>query len=809
MVIVPGKSGESLLWESVHEGDMPEDRPPLSVEEKKALQAWIDGGAVWASETIDPLAYDRDRRAAQTWVWRLTVPEYIETVRSALGVDIEKEALRILPPDSRADGFSNTAYNLNIDLSHVEAYARLAEMIVGRMDVVKFAGEFTDSNDLADSNIRELVSRMGKWLLRGPLEKQEVDAFARIADAVRKDGGDFRDAASGILEAMLQAPRFIYRIENHVGDGKTRRVSQYELASRLSYMLWGAPPDKELIRVAQAGELEGAVESQVSRMLNDPRAVERSRLFAHEWLNLDRLSHMRPDAHRFPNWSEQLAKDMREETLTFFEEIAWKQKRPLADLMNAKLTFATPRLARHYGIDPKFATVADQARSEERVSPIADGLQVLYTFEEGGGSTVRDQAGIGEPVDLKIENLSAVKWSDAGLAVNSSTTIVAAKPNERLIAAVKKSKALTLEAWITSAENEQTGPARILTLSAGPSQRNFTLGQDGAKFDVRLRSTKHDGNGLPSLSGGSGITKGRMTHVVHTRDAVGKVTLYIDGEEKGSQQRDGDFSNWDESFRLALANETTGDRPWRGVFHRVAIYSRPFTPDEVRRNHAAGSRVGALGERDTLARYDLKDVPSRGGLLTQGSLLTIGGDEASMVTRGLFILHDLLYSKVGSAPPGTDTRPVPAKPGQSRRAVAETRIADSACVSCHSRFEPLAFGLERFDGVGAYHEVDEHGNRLREDGEILFPGEEKPVPYTTSQELMELLAKSERVKKNITRKLAQFAIGRPLIESDAPIIDAVHARAQEGGGTYASLITAIATSDLVQMTRTETQRTAQ
>ncbi len=87
-MIVPGKSAESLLWEVVEADDMPNERDPLSAAEKTKLRKWIDDGAVWAGEEIDPLAHTFDRRAAQNWVRRLTVREYIETVRSLTGVDM-------------------------------------------------------------------------------------------------------------------------------------------------------------------------------------------------------------------------------------------------------------------------------------------------------------------------------------------------------------------------------------------------------------------------------------------------------------------------------------------------------------------------------------------------------------------------------------------------------------------------------------------------------------------------------------------------------------------------------------------------
>src|SRR5690606_7302145 len=133
-----------------------------------------------------------------------------------------------------------------------------------------------------------------------------------------------------------------------------------------------------------------------------------------------------------------------------------------------------------------------------------------------------------------------------------------------------------------------------------------------------------------------------------------------------------------------------------------------------------------------LTRYDLKSVPGRGGLLTHGSVLTVGGDDASMVTRGLFVLHDLLRGVVKDPPPCVDTTPVPSKPGRTQRAVAEARVANANCGGCHAKFEPLAYGLEKFDGIGAYYEQDRHGNTLREDGEILFPGSAEPIPYKSS-----------------------------------------------------------------------------
>jgi hypothetical protein len=176
-----------------------------------------------------------------------------------------------------------------------------------------------------------------------------------------------------------------------------------------------------------------------------------------------------------------------------------------------------------------------------------------------------------------------------------------------------------------------------------------------------------------------------------------------------------------------------------------------------------------------------------------------------MVTRGLFVLNDMLRGAVNNPPPGLDTRPVHAAPGMSRRAIAEERVKSNACGVCHSRFEPLAYGLEKFDGIGAFHPKDEHGNALQENGVILFPGEAEPVEFQTASQLMDLLASHDRVRETLTRKVVQFAIGRPLTAEDAPVVSRIHEEALQSGGTYSSLLRAIALSELVLTTPTSTQ----
>ena len=222
---------------------------------------------------------------------------------------------------------------------------------------------------------------------------------------------------------------------------------------------------------------------------------------------------------------------------------------------------------------------------------VENGLIASYDFDEGGGRTVHDRSGVGEALDLIIDRPASVRWQNGSLSVVSSTKIVSYKSARRIIDDLKQSNALSLEAWVSPAMTEQTGPARIVSLSANTSFRNFTLGQDNDHFDVRLRTRKTDANGIPSTATPAGSLEARLTHVVYTRDAMGTAVLFVNGKPVSSATVSGDLENWDASHRMTLANEVTGDRPWLGTLHLVAIYSRALSAEEVLQNFSAGESV--------------------------------------------------------------------------------------------------------------------------------------------------------------------------------------------------------------------------
>jgi hypothetical protein len=294
-IIVAGKAVDSLLWESVESDEMPKDRDPISDAEKKILKDWLNGGGAWTVDFVDPAIYSRPAEVSPTRAQRLTVTEYVRTIRDTFGVDVESQAREWLPADVRADGFSNTAYNLTIDLEHIEGFANLAGFVAGKIDAAPFAKRFTTKRDLTDKTMIPLIDAMGNVVLRGPLTTEETSLYRGVSTSVASAGGSFDDAIRYVVEAMLQSPRFIYRLEQTPEKGR-QLLDDYEMASRLSYVIWGSSPDRELLELAGRGNLNypGQVQAQASRMLKDPKAIDRSLNFASDWLNLDRLSHLQP-----------------------------------------------------------------------------------------------------------------------------------------------------------------------------------------------------------------------------------------------------------------------------------------------------------------------------------------------------------------------------------------------------------------------------------------------------------------------------------------------------------------------------------
>ena len=200
---------------------------------------------------------------------------------------------------------------------------------------------------------REIIQNLTHIAYRGNVNADDVAGLMGLYEKGRaKDG--FEAGVKMALQAILASPKFLFRIEETptiVKAGDVYRISDLELATRLSFFLWGSGPDAELLKAAKAQTLSSplVLEKQVRRMLLDPRAEALSTRFASQWLRLQDLDKIRPDALLYPFYDATLADGLRRETQLLFNSIV-REDRNVLDLLNADYTFVNERVARHYGI---------------------------------------------------------------------------------------------------------------------------------------------------------------------------------------------------------------------------------------------------------------------------------------------------------------------------------------------------------------------------------------------------------------------------------------------------------------------------
>ena len=195
-----------------------------------------------------------------------------------------------------------------------------------------------------------ILARLGREAWRRPLSDDELEGLLRFFDEGTGVGG-FEVGVRTALEALLASPHFVLRLEREPVNASERgyRLGDLDLASRLSFFLWGTPPDDELQAIAEQGLLTPEeLDRQTLRMLADPRSAALGRRFAAQWFRLQDMDKVRPDPNFFPNFDENLAQAMRRETEMFFAQLV-RDDRSLLDLFRADYTFVNERLARHYG----------------------------------------------------------------------------------------------------------------------------------------------------------------------------------------------------------------------------------------------------------------------------------------------------------------------------------------------------------------------------------------------------------------------------------------------------------------------------
>ena len=207
---------------------------------------------------------------------------------------------------------------------------------------------------------RNIVENLATRAYRRPVTADEVDRLVALVEQVQQRDS-FEEGIRLAIQAVLMSPNFLFRIEREPASsivdrpssivGNAYLLSEYELASRLSYFLWSSMPDDELFGLAAQKRLRqpGVLDAQVRRMLADPRAETLARNFGEQWLNLRLMDRKKPDAAKFPRVDDELLEAMRQETLMFVNAVV-REDRSILDFIDGRFTYLNGPLARFYGI---------------------------------------------------------------------------------------------------------------------------------------------------------------------------------------------------------------------------------------------------------------------------------------------------------------------------------------------------------------------------------------------------------------------------------------------------------------------------
>ncbi|MEP7353410.1 MAG: DUF1592 domain-containing protein, partial [Acidobacteriota bacterium] len=207
---------------------------------------------------------------------------------------------------------------------------------------------------------REILMRLARQAFRRPATERDLEPLLSFYQASRNRGGNFDQGIESSIRLILSDPQFIFRFEPHpatVAEGTAYRVTDLELASRLAFFLWSSLPDETLLNLAAQNKLRdnAVLEQQVRRMLADSRSDALVKNFGEQWLYVRNMKNTFPDPQEFPNFDENLRKDLEKETQLFLGSI-FREDHNVLDLLNADYTYVNERVARHYGIPNVYGT---------------------------------------------------------------------------------------------------------------------------------------------------------------------------------------------------------------------------------------------------------------------------------------------------------------------------------------------------------------------------------------------------------------------------------------------------------------------
>ena len=327
------------------DGEMPpadeKDQPSKSERRKFIIEL---------SQTLRSFDYDKVRNPGTEYSRRLTNVEYEKTVNDLFGTEL-KLADRLSPDLKSAHSFSNNSQTLFVQTPVLEKFYATAEYAVSQALPKKPV-----NNDELKRNLKFFLPDDPKTVLysfaekayHAPVSANDFERIIQVYDLSRAQSSQ-EDAIRKTLEFILSSPRFLFKVEKH---NDNERVGQYEMASRLSYFLWGTMPDERLLSLAKQGKLNDSavLASEVRRMLTHEKSIYLGDSLGAEWLKYEQVGvRNRPDPIDNKLFTDSLYEAMKKESSYFFTFL-FKSNRPIEDLVTARYSFLNEELARYYRI---------------------------------------------------------------------------------------------------------------------------------------------------------------------------------------------------------------------------------------------------------------------------------------------------------------------------------------------------------------------------------------------------------------------------------------------------------------------------
>lgn len=481
----------------------PQGSPGLNDRQKGIFQKWVDTRP--NQDLCSQLASEETQSWYRGYVMsrRLTQLEYRNAVRDLLGQSLP--AGEEPPVDGAGgEGFDTVGDSLFTSTLHTEAYLLLADQLVdralpaGRMEQLLSAGGEQSGGVLRDllsesqwrlldtaasadagevqSAVQQLTAGFARRAWRRTPTEEELVRLQQLYAASLPRLGSVLAAVRQPLKAVLVSPHFLFVVETEPDETGVLPLTGHQLATRLALFLWSSIPDEELLAAADAGVLadDQQYRQQIRRMLADPKSTGLGENFGLQWLGLRNFGGVQPDAEVYPQYSELLAGDLREEAVQFVSGV-FRENRPLTDLLAADYVVVNGRLAQHYGLslpadaDWQRVVVADGRRGgaatlgavltaasyPRRTSPVLRGRWILdellgtpvpppppgvppldQSVAESGSQTLRQRLELHrqkpecaschdrmDPLGFGLENFDGIgRWreSDAGQSIDAA-----------------------------------------------------------------------------------------------------------------------------------------------------------------------------------------------------------------------------------------------------------------------------------------------------------------------------------------------------------------------------------------------------